>query len=395
VENLGLPRPSVDISEGALFGNPEWKDRLKAVLNHHFGPSAKRGNSQPVATAAAIASGNVLMKDPAALEGWLTHAREIKAVEMELPGVFEAARGHLGDKPVLAIRGISDIVGFKRAPEWTAYACMTAAALAHALIRSRPIDPVRSGPAQVESANRAATKNAQEVTPPGRYAFELEAYAVLWRLPRGFIVLSDLRDQGDSWGAVADYYDYTGQWRGGTHYHDSYRWRRPDDFETQSHKLHVEPADRYFAQSPLQYLVDVREGRVVLSPDGQLLTHGAPARLPEWASFHAPGQVEVLLPSGELERYARTGEIRDLTYEAHVLAAANCKPSSMDDWILEVESLRRRLRLVLAQFFPDSRHPVRLNAEDLIGNPIGDSATTVRRWLRSAEQLLIESTKAV
>ena len=42
----------------------------------------------------------------------------------------------------LAIRGISDVVGFKRHPDWTAYACETAAAFAKALLLTRPIEPI-------------------------------------------------------------------------------------------------------------------------------------------------------------------------------------------------------------------------------------------------------------
>jgi len=50
---------------------------------------------------------------------------------MELGGVYKAAQRP--DKPVLSVRGISDVVGFSRSPAWTEYACHTAAAFAHAL----------------------------------------------------------------------------------------------------------------------------------------------------------------------------------------------------------------------------------------------------------------------
>jgi hypothetical protein len=56
---------------------------------------------------------------------------------MELGGVYLAARyGGDGSTRVLAIRGISDIVGYKRCPEWTGFACRSAAAFAYALITS-------------------------------------------------------------------------------------------------------------------------------------------------------------------------------------------------------------------------------------------------------------------
>lgn len=90
----------------------------------------------PRVTAGALASGNVLMKDARLLGRWLKQARDLKAVEMEFPGVFEAAKSVRGDRPVLAIRGISDIVGFVRHPDWTGYACHTAASFARAFLTS-------------------------------------------------------------------------------------------------------------------------------------------------------------------------------------------------------------------------------------------------------------------
>ncbi len=54
---------------------------------------------------------------------------------MEAGGVYQASR-HGGHRnyPLLCVRGISDIVGFRRAPEWTNYACNTGAAFVRALI---------------------------------------------------------------------------------------------------------------------------------------------------------------------------------------------------------------------------------------------------------------------
>jgi len=56
--------------------------------------------------------------------------------EMESGGVYRAARERC---PMLAIRGISDIVGLKRADDWTKYACASAAAFTRAFLRTRPV----------------------------------------------------------------------------------------------------------------------------------------------------------------------------------------------------------------------------------------------------------------
>lgn len=141
-ERLGVPLPNVLIDDEHIQnGEGAWRDKIRDTLVHRFQPFSGSEPRLPIVTAASIASGNILMKDPELLKDWLKNARDLKAVEMELPGVFEAARRITGDVPVLVIRGISDIVGFKRDPAWTGFACKTAASLARALLNTKPIPP--------------------------------------------------------------------------------------------------------------------------------------------------------------------------------------------------------------------------------------------------------------
>ena len=71
------------------------------------------------------------------LEEWQSSERQIVEMETELAGVYEAARSAgRQNYPSLAICGLSDVVGLKRNPHWTVYACQTAAALAFAVLRS-------------------------------------------------------------------------------------------------------------------------------------------------------------------------------------------------------------------------------------------------------------------
>ena len=88
----------------------------------------------------AIASSDRLLKDAERLAVWLKLARQVVAVEMESAGIYKATQE--GGVPFLAIRGISDVVGFDRDPGWTSYACETAAAFARALLLTRPIEPI-------------------------------------------------------------------------------------------------------------------------------------------------------------------------------------------------------------------------------------------------------------
>lgn len=131
---LGVATPRVSLSAERFLGDDNWKRKVKDSLSRRF--DSTQSARRPLVTAATVASGNTLLKDPSIMERWLEHARELKAVEMELPGVFSAARSVKGDTPVLAIRGISDIVGYVRDPDWTHYACQSAASFAHAFIQA-------------------------------------------------------------------------------------------------------------------------------------------------------------------------------------------------------------------------------------------------------------------
>jgi nucleoside phosphorylase len=134
--NQRLPaRPKVTwMKKDQLFGPRDWQSEVREKLEQHFGPDAKA--RQPRFIAGAIASSDRLVKDPTVLFPWIQTARHLLAVEMESGGVYRAARERC---PMLAIRGISDIVGLKRSNDWTKYACASAAAFACAYLRTRPV----------------------------------------------------------------------------------------------------------------------------------------------------------------------------------------------------------------------------------------------------------------
>jgi len=162
-KTLGVRLPSVTIDEDHLSTtDEEWNKKLRETLMARFQPSDNQLRL-PIATATPIASGNMLIKNPTILQNWLSTARELKAIEMELPGVYEAARRIGGDVPVLAIRGISDIVGFRRDPAWTDYACKTAASLARVLLEQKPIEP---RPKQLNGSGILPTLSMANITLP-------------------------------------------------------------------------------------------------------------------------------------------------------------------------------------------------------------------------------------
>ncbi len=140
---IGRARPSVtvpgSIRSKKLYGSTSWKKKVKKSLDRHFGNQAGR---DPLVHVGPTISSNTLVKDDALLARWKESARAVVSVEMELGGVYQSARrvrdgdGKWGQVPVVAVRGISDIIGFDRDDAWTEYACHSAAALAHALIAS-------------------------------------------------------------------------------------------------------------------------------------------------------------------------------------------------------------------------------------------------------------------
>jgi WD40 repeat protein/nucleoside phosphorylase len=131
---IGKPLPPVILSDQNFKGDADWNAKIRASLTRRFAPQKRV--RRPLVTAATLGSGNLLMKDPMLFQRWLDFARDLKAVEMEFPGVFMAARSVKGDRPVLAIRGISDVVGFARDSDWTEYACQTAASFARSFLTS-------------------------------------------------------------------------------------------------------------------------------------------------------------------------------------------------------------------------------------------------------------------
>lgn len=139
-ETIQLERPTLDPEQENITGDDEWREKVRQSLNWHFGEGHNRG-LPPTFTIGHILSSNHLMKDPARLREILKTHRSILAVEMEVAGVYEAAQGIDHQYPVMAIRGISDIIGLQRDRRWTEYACQTAAAFTYAFIMTDPLDP--------------------------------------------------------------------------------------------------------------------------------------------------------------------------------------------------------------------------------------------------------------
>ena len=137
VKEVGLERPAqvvpIDPKDDHYYGDKDWRQQTAEKLQRRFNPDSK--NVLPRAITRPTASSGVLMKNVELMQQWTLNARSIANVEMELAGVYEAVQ-RFPNLRLLCIRGISDIVGFKRAEAWTKYACLTSAAFAYGLIQS-------------------------------------------------------------------------------------------------------------------------------------------------------------------------------------------------------------------------------------------------------------------
>jgi len=139
IESIGLDKPKIKVpkslSAKKFYGDSNWKTKVQSSLKINF-PEEKPPRN-PRFWIAPTATSNTMLKDAELAQRWLESGKAIADVEMELSGVYTAAR-HSGNQNyrILAIRGLSDIVGLDRAPEWTEYACNTAASFAYALIMS-------------------------------------------------------------------------------------------------------------------------------------------------------------------------------------------------------------------------------------------------------------------
>lgn len=145
--DLPPPPPVTWDQDGQLIGPSDWQRELRDKLEHHHpAGSTPRPPRPPRYVTGPIATSDRLLRDLEQLILWSHATRNLLAFDMESGGVYRAVRERC---PMLAIRGISDIVGLKRAEAWTKFACASAAAFARAFLRTRPVEPssaVAAGP---------------------------------------------------------------------------------------------------------------------------------------------------------------------------------------------------------------------------------------------------------
>ncbi len=160
-------KPHVNLAPGKFYGPERWRRDVRKTLRAHYGRNVP--SRPPRFIAGPVASSDRLVKDPKVLFPWITSARGILAIEMESAGVHRATRDRT---PMLSIRSLSDIVGFKRQDAWTKYACSSAAAFARAYLRTQPVP--RRGSPKPEGGSVPAAVHEGSKEEPGLQAAKLE-----------------------------------------------------------------------------------------------------------------------------------------------------------------------------------------------------------------------------
>lgn len=233
-------RPKFDFKKFKTYGPKNWQDNVKeSVLSHK-----KTWKQSPIFRVGNIASSDVLVKDPEVVIPLLSANRHLLAVEMESGGVYRAARERC---TMVAIRGISDVIGLKRSDSFTKYACLTAAAFCRAYLSTKPVEPKSTQKKKGQSKSKKAAVTYSNLIPLISYPEDLyiaaatitkqqKAWAVLrtentgqvpgsWVIRNGtFYSLTELPDSRLRW--VID--------EGSIEAHETCDWTNSEDQEEQS-----------------------------------------------------------------------------------------------------------------------------------------------------------------
>jgi hypothetical protein len=186
----------------------------------------------------------------------------------------------------------------------------------------------------------------------GEYLLHAEEPIIIWRMPRGILILSKLLPNLYS-NSVADYCSYNGAWRGSTHYHVSYHdfwWKELGGIELQYRKLQIERGDWEYAVKPLKLMSEILHKRLIVQPDGTLKGNGA-------EQFDDPELMKVFInkdvPFPHIpERYFRlsiSGPLRDLAGEVNDLCEGfsieKMNDEELEDTKRELKGFRRAARI--------------------------------------------------
>lgn len=208
-------------------------------------------------------------------------------------------------------------------------------------------EPAKVPPLRGKKPDFSNLSSSQQSRPIFR---ETDEETVIWLLPRGFLILTDLTfSKSASWSVTANYYDYNGNWQHGTHYHDSYERSWSDNIENQFRKLSIPKGDWHFAYTPLNFLMDIRKTEVELDIKELVDVKN---RYDYFVQYYKAGeQIELPIVPNDYVEYNKSGAVRDILAELNSL-----KVEKLKNPINEITVLRQEIYLVAYKYFGEN-HP--------------------------------------
>ncbi|MFT3774660.1 MAG: tetratricopeptide repeat protein [Minicystis sp.] len=127
---IGREAPAIDLSLRSFYGTKKTKADVLAILRRR----AESAPRPPRLFTGAVLASDGRLDEADLLDAFLRAPRRFRAVETETAGVYGVAfaRG----VPVIAVRGIADVIGARRQSAWAEHARHAAASFATALVRS-------------------------------------------------------------------------------------------------------------------------------------------------------------------------------------------------------------------------------------------------------------------
>ncbi len=211
---------------------------------------------------------------------------------------------------------------------------------------------------------------------------------VIWLLPRGFLFFTDITFQtSNSWACVVNYYDYNGDWKHGTHYHNSYfrSWDR--NLNIQFGKLSIPEADWNWAYAPLNFLQELRDVTEAVNIEEMVENK----RLYDHPVFYYKPSEEIMLPKIplEFEFYNESGNIRDIIEE--VRDKGKIERSSEEELLQYCMTIRHSTYLESLECFGETHPSFGFIKEVIDDFDKSFSRLNLINWLSKLEQILQNS----
>lgn len=218
---------------------------------------------------------------------------------------------------------------------------------------------------------------------------------IIARLPRGYILIKDFEDRFykiSSWCVVAQYFDYDGNWKHATHYHESYhiRWDTSEGLDSQCHKLTIPRADWNYADSALYLVMELREREqeeiveeIVQRSKGQ----------DEYYDFY-PANTKILKPTipEKFIHLNKTGDIRDIIERISIDPWKNYELETLHE---ELESSRRQAYLLLYEKL-DHQHPALKFVEGIVNEYNSTfKINELRKWGQKLSNALYDACQLI